>query len=349
MPLDAKPEDIESHAAVQRVLGGLYGPYKVEIDEILVRSVWRPNIAVARTWMGPRGRVFLAGDSAHQNIPTGGYGMNMGIGDAFDLGWKLASVVHGSAGSTLLRSYELERRPVALRNVDRSGVHFKVHSGLQELLQGGDPRRVDNDDEEARTLRKRIHEYYQANDGENKDFGVEMGYRYTSPVILRRDDDGPEPEFAPRHYSPTTWPGSRAPHLYLSTGQAIFDTFGKYWTLVVFSPDEVGQNHLVEAAQARHLQLAQVSMSREDEAKRLYERNLVLIRPDHHVAWRADQVASRTEAEQVIRTVAGWLDVNGEPAFAEHSGKPSTAFTSSEGISTQTNEFALEKMGEFQT
>ena len=68
-----------------------------------------------------RGPVFLAGDSAHLVIPTGGLGMNTGIGDAIDLSWKLAAEVHGWAGSRLLDSYETERRPVGQRNVEASG------------------------------------------------------------------------------------------------------------------------------------------------------------------------------------------------------------------------------------
>ena len=58
----------------------------------------------------------------------GGYGMNMGVGDAFDIGWKLAAVINGYGGQFLLQSYNDERRPVALRNVDRSGQHYSVHA-----------------------------------------------------------------------------------------------------------------------------------------------------------------------------------------------------------------------------
>ena len=72
--------------AVYTVLDGLKGKYEIKIDEILVRSVWRPYIAVAQTWTSPGQRVFLAGDAAHQNVPTGGYGMNTGIADAYNLG-----------------------------------------------------------------------------------------------------------------------------------------------------------------------------------------------------------------------------------------------------------------------
>ncbi|KAL4801513.1 FAD binding domain-containing protein [Aspergillus unguis] len=347
LPLDAEPapEKIDSYDAVYRVLGGLYEPYQIKIDEILVRSTWRPNIAVARTWAGPQGRVFLAGDSAHQNIPTGGYGMNMGIADAFDLGWKLASVVNGQGGPGLLQSYEMERRPVALRNVEHSGVHFNVHGQLQQLLSGGDPRRVDGNSEEALALRQRIHEYYQLHDGENKDFGIEMGYRYTSGVVIRREDDGVEPEFSPQKYTPTTWPGGRAPHLYLTDGSSIFDTFGKEWTLLVFTDQEVGQAYLVAAARALGLRLPQVDLSREEHAKSLYERNLVLVRPDQHVAWRAMDIPSATAAKDILQVVTGRFT---RPAAILHHDKPKDAFTSTVGMDAQTNGFVLEKMAEFQ-
>lgn len=62
---------MEAHEVVETVLGGMYGPYSVEIDKILVRSSWRPSICVTRSWRSPKGRCFLAGDAAHQNIPTG--------------------------------------------------------------------------------------------------------------------------------------------------------------------------------------------------------------------------------------------------------------------------------------
>lgn len=89
LPLELDPDTITSEDAVATVFGGSGDKWNVKIDEVLVRSTYRPNIAVARNYSGLDGRVFLAGDSAHQNIPTGGYGMNMGIVDAYDLGWKV--------------------------------------------------------------------------------------------------------------------------------------------------------------------------------------------------------------------------------------------------------------------
>jgi 2-polyprenyl-6-methoxyphenol hydroxylase-like FAD-dependent oxidoreductase len=89
LPPEADHSSISSEDAVYTVLGGMGEKYEVKIDQVLVRSTYRPNIAVARSYSALNGRVFLAGDSAHQNIPTGGYGMNMGIADAYDLGWKV--------------------------------------------------------------------------------------------------------------------------------------------------------------------------------------------------------------------------------------------------------------------
>jgi FAD-dependent monooxygenase len=103
LPLDTDPDTIDSYDAVYTILGGSGPKYEIKIDEILVRSTYRPSIAVARKYISPRSTIFLAGDAVHQNIPTGGYGMNMGLGDAFDLGWKLATVMKGYGGPALLK------------------------------------------------------------------------------------------------------------------------------------------------------------------------------------------------------------------------------------------------------
>ena len=230
--------------------------------------------------------------------------MNMGIADAWDLGWKLASVINGSGGEGLLESYEAERKPVAVRNVQRSGDHFKVHLGVQQLLVGSDPRSLGEEDDEAQKVRHKIHEYYQQHDGENKDFGIEMGYRYKSSVIVC-DQSGPEPEWTPSKYTPTTWPGGRPPHVFLSDGSPIFDHFGKHWTLVDFSRTGCGGQYLVEACHTQGTPLAHINLVDEEHARKLYERPLVLLRPDQHVAWRGDSVDSLNDAERIVRTVTG--------------------------------------------
>ncbi|KAM3420337.1 hypothetical protein BST61_g3618 [Cercospora zeina] len=309
LPDGFEADPISSEDVVARVLGGMYEPYPVKVDKILVRSVWQPVIAVTKQWSGPNRRIFLAGDAAHQNIPTGGYDMNMGIADAFDIGWKLASVVNGNGGSGLLASYEAERKPVAERSVAHSGLHFQTHASIRELLtrDGLSARHVDEDTEQAIETRRAIQDHYRKHDGENKDLGIEMGYRYNSPVIVKDADDAyaAEPPWTPASYTPTTWPGSRAPHIFLSNGLAIFDQFCRDLTLLTFDCRSHGQEYMIAAAQKLSVSLEVANLSGEDLAKRLYERNLVLIRPDQHVAWRSNALRSSSEAETILQIVTG--------------------------------------------
>jgi FAD-dependent monooxygenase len=313
LPADA-PDDVDSLSSedvVARVLGGMYGRFPVKIDRTLVRSTWRPVIAVTKAWAGPHNRVFLAGDAAHQNIPTGGYGMNMGIADAFDLGWKLASVINKTGGPALLTSYEMERKPVAERNVARSGDHFQVHLGLKDLLtrECSKPQHVDAETDKARETRRRVVQHYKEHDGENRDFGIEMGYRYKSHIIFPDAEESNEPRWAPSAYTPTTWPGSRPPHVFLSDGRAIFDAFGRDWTLIVFDETSNASAHFQAAAARLALSIKILSLSQEPLARALYERDLVLIRPDQHVAWRSNALGSEAEAERILQVVTGHVDV----------------------------------------
>lgn len=349
LPVDTDTDSISSEEAVYRVLGGLYEGYPIKIDEILVRSTWRPYIAVSRQWSSEGCRVFLAGDAAHQNIPTGGYGMNMGIGDAYDLGWKLAAVINGYAGKILLESYQEERRPVALRNVERSGVHFSVHGQMREIFGQGDPCVVDKvNTKEGQDLRQRLRQHYETHDGENKDIGIEMDYRYSSRVIMR-DPEGQEPLWQASRYTPSTWPGARAPHLFISDGTPIFDHFGKDWTLLSFASSSCGECHLIDAAQRMSISLTFVNLAGEELAQRLYEKPLVLIRPDEHVAWRGNDVGSPGQAEQIFGTVVGKVDRLRRTEFARKIDvKPKDAFTTTVNLTTQVEKFEVEKMADFQ-
>ena len=124
-PEGAGPGDAAASTLLQTFAGTAFD------HEILVANPWTPHLLVADSYGA--GRVLLAGDAAHQYIPTGGYGMNTGIGDACDLGWKLAAVVKGFGGQKLISSYELERRPVGLRNCDASRRHNLVRVEIGKL------------------------------------------------------------------------------------------------------------------------------------------------------------------------------------------------------------------------
>jgi len=351
LPLDVDASQIDSHQAVYDVLGGSHGSYPIAIDEILVRSVWRPNIAVARKWAGNHGRVFIAGDAAHQLIPTGGYGMNTGIGDAYDLSWKLAAVINGYAGKALLDSYEAERRPVALRNSEHSGVHMQAHEAAATFLTGHDINVVNSDVEEGKEVRAQIHEHYQKNDGENTDFGIEMGFRYQSPVIVPEPKGVVEPPWSASKYTPTTWPGGRPPHLFLKDGSPIFDHFHPTgWTLVTFADGESGAQHVVRAALDLGVPLKHVDLRDEELARQLWERTLVLVRPDEHVAWRGDSVANLDQARDILATVTGnkVSPGGGHPIVNGVPEKPDHAFTATTELQTHIDSFQLEKMADFQ-
>ncbi|KAF7557157.1 hypothetical protein G7Z17_g938 [Cylindrodendrum hubeiense] len=297
---------ITSEEAVYTVLGGFYEPFEIWIDEILVRSTFQPSIAVANNFAGPELRLFLAGDSAHMNIPTGGYGMNTGMGDAFDIAWKLAAVINGYGGEGLLRSYEQERKPIAAQNVGRSGVHMSVHLAAVELM-GKNAAEIDKKSEEGLRIRNSIHQHYSEHDGENTDLGIEMGYRYVSPVCMP-DESEDEPTWDPHTYLPTTWPGSRAPHVFLKDESPIFDHLGPAFSLVEFSDEEQpdrGSSLLVEAAKVLGLPMSYVTLVGEDHAASVWQKPLVLVRPDGHVAWRGISIQHPSQAYLILETIVG--------------------------------------------
>jgi 2-polyprenyl-6-methoxyphenol hydroxylase-like FAD-dependent oxidoreductase len=236
--------------------------------EIIVCNAWWPNLLVADSF--GEGRVWLAGDAVHQVIPTGGYGMNTGVGDAFDLGWKLAAVLGGFGGPKLLASYEQERRPVALANCAGSARHNGVRLANGALYRAG---------LETAELARRI----AANGNrENESFGLEMGFSYhTSPVVLPASTEAPSAD--PVIYVPSTLPGGRLPSVTLADGSTVHDHLGPWFTLLcVGACDASG---FVSAAVALGVPLKIVSVDVAGH-EALYAGPALLIRPDQHIAWR---------------------------------------------------------------
>ena len=309
--VDADISDIDPMDTISKELGGSIGsPVPIKIDEILVTSTWRPNIYLAANYISPGARVFLAGDSAHQLIPTGGYGMNTAVGDSFDIGWKLAAVLKGYAGTTLLASYEAERRPVAIRNMELSGKHWSVHAVWQEWARNAG-NNISCQTSEGRQVRQRIKEYVQANDLENQSFGVELDYRYTDSPVVIADEETDEPPWNISQYTPSTWPGARAPHLWLKEGNSIFELFGfgPEFTLIDFTMTGVYADHFARKARELNIPLKTVLLSDEEQARKIWERDAVLVRPDDHVAWRAKGAAGKmvdaSEVEAILMKAVG--------------------------------------------
>ncbi|KIW28126.1 uncharacterized protein PV07_07808 [Cladophialophora immunda] len=321
LPLDFDVSTLDPEDTVYRVLGGSRAPWPIAIDEVLVTSTWRPNICIADKYISPRGRVFLSGDAAHQNIPTGGYGMNTAVGDSFDIGWKLAAVLAGHGGPALLQSYEAERRPVAARNIERSGVHWSQHSFYKDLVdRTGDA--VTAKTAEGDAVRAQIAAYILAHDGENKDHGIEMGYRYNgSPVVLPDEDATPEPDWTPERYVPSTWPGARAPHVFLQDGTtSVFDLFGRgrEFSLVDFTPDGRYIEAFAPPAKKLDIPLKAVHLPDEPHVREVWERDAVLVRPDDHVAWRSSSktaggVEKALDVENILAVAVGKGPAGGHP------------------------------------
>jgi 2-polyprenyl-6-methoxyphenol hydroxylase-like FAD-dependent oxidoreductase len=255
-------------------------PFEMEILSVLP---WQRAELVADSYGD--GRVFICGDACHLTSPTGGLGMNTGIGDAVDLSWKLAAQLEGWGGPQLLTSYCLERRPVALRIT-----RFST-SNLETMKQVPSSPLIAQDSEEGQAVRERVG--LAMSEGLKKEWfslNMHLGNRYVgSPINIDsepQDQERVQAEFDDAiHYRPSTRVGCRAPHVWMSDGRSTLDFFGRGFVLV--APDNEKNHHLSDAAQQLGLTLKQICFHH-DEAKRMYEKNFVLVRPDGHVAWRGD-------------------------------------------------------------
>jgi 2-polyprenyl-6-methoxyphenol hydroxylase-like FAD-dependent oxidoreductase len=252
--------------------------------EILSRDFWLAGRAlVADSFQSDR--IFLGGDAVHLFTPTGGMGYNTAIEDAVNLGWKLASVLKGQAPEALLDSYEAERRPVALRNTGFARI-FADSIGLYRPSPA-----LEAEGRAGETSRRRAGEYLANHARAEFNIpGFTFGARYDgSPIIA--DDPAPSPPDTPTVYVPTGKPGGRAPHIWLPDGRSLFDCFGFEWTLLCLGDNERQAGKFFAAAAKARLDLKVVTVD-DEEARDLYESDLVLIRPDQVVAWRhiADSV-----------------------------------------------------------
>ncbi|KAL7785502.1 FAD binding domain-containing protein [Trichoderma ceciliae] len=308
IPVGVDWEKIDPEETIYKVLGGPSAPYPITIDRILIKSSWRPNICIAENYITPSGRILLAGDSAHQNIPTGGYGMNTAVGDSFDLGWKLAATLRGYGGKDLLTSYELERLPVALRNIEHSGALMAIWSRIWIWAAEAGSETLMSQSEVGKTTKAKMADFFLANDGENQDHGIELGYRYNSSPIVVPDTEVAEPEWNCRHYVPSTWPGARPPHVFLSDGRtSIFDLFGQGYTIIDFSEEGKWADAFDDAAKRLEIPMKRVHLPQEKHVRNIWERNAVLVRPDDHVAWRAeiDGSADVADVENILNIAVG--------------------------------------------
>ena len=248
---------------------------------VLSSKPWQAGLSLVADEF-QRGRVILAGDAVHLFTPTGGFGMNTGVGDAENLGWKLAAWHDGWAGEKLVASYQGERRPVAIRNLAQSYALAQDKSALSV------PPNIEDETPEGARVRaefgKRTEEALAE---EYFCMGIQLGGRYdASPLVSVDGEAGPPPVSDPYVYTATAYPGGRAPHVWLADGSALFDNFGPGFTLLRLGGDADGAE-FVAAAAAVGVPLS-VFDATEESLRDLYEADLAIIRPDQYVAWRGD-------------------------------------------------------------
>lgn len=283
---EARLSNVDVPALVRRCFGR-DAPFAVEHKDLWVRKR-----TVADRFMD--GRVFLAGDSAHAHPPNGGLGMNTGIQDAFDLGWKLAATIDGWGGEGLLETYDHERRPASSRAAEVSLQNYR------RLISAAQRAEIYSATPEGEATRQAIGaRLVEENEKSWHPIGVHLGYIYhPSPIVVPDGTEKPAADTV--GYRPNTFPGARAPHVWLEPGRSILDVFGAGFVLLNFAdrPTEA-----IERAAAKRGMPLTVERIGNVAAASLYEHALVLVRPDGHVAWRGDTLPD--DALGLIDTVRG--------------------------------------------
>ncbi len=291
--LDLGDEQVASEAVdINPLIERWIGP-KVPF-EVISALPWTCRSIVADCWRD--GPVFLAGDAVHQHSPSGGFGMNTGLGDAVNLSWKLAASLQGWAGANLLDSYQIERQPVARRIV------CQATDTIGDVAEPAKLSLIDSPTPEGERIRREVGaDIIRDRTQIFVSDGLVLGYRYDpSPIIWA--DGSPAPKESVSEYVPTARPGSRAPHAWVSDGKSTIDLFGRGFVLLTLAGSRSDTSGLVAAASARAMPLDVIEIG-DPEIAALYERRFVLVRPDGHVAWRGD--AEPADPQQVIDAVCG--------------------------------------------
>ncbi len=278
-------------ANTQRLIHGLVG---AEIDaEILGTDPWTARMLLADRYRS--GRIFLVGDAAHLNPPWGGHGFNTGIGDAVNIGWKLAAVLNGWGGDDLLESYETERRPIAERTIREAVANMSV------LAPELGSRELDVSGPVGERARQAAAQVIQASkDREFHSLGIVLGYQYDASSVIVDDGTPLLPEG--QDYEPTARPGARLPHLWLPDGVSLYDRLGNGLSLLRLR-DDADVTPFIESAADRRVPLTVVEL-RGQALENIYEASLLLVRPDQHVAWRGTSV-DRATAGTIIDRIRG--------------------------------------------
>jgi 2-polyprenyl-6-methoxyphenol hydroxylase-like FAD-dependent oxidoreductase len=255
---------------------------------------WRQNLLLADRY--GKSRVFLAGDAVHLVIPTGGLGMNSGIGDAIDLSWKLAATLRGWGGPQLLESYAIERRQVGEHNV---GASRYATLGRRKWRSMWRPDIRDDTPAGAATRRNLSAVADIEQRKSNEMIGAELGYRYVDSPIICNIPGGPEHLF--REYQPTTWPGARLPHVWLDDGTPMQDRIPDGYTIIKLGRTKADTSGLERAIRSHGAPVTVLDVP-DRIARDIYGYDLILLRPDVHVVWRGNAAPEDAAGVAAIAT-----------------------------------------------
>ncbi|MGI4881381.1 MAG: FAD-dependent oxidoreductase [Janthinobacterium lividum] len=291
LPNEPDFDSVDRDAAIRLLLG--VGPDFAY--ELLANEDWIGRRLVATHFRDRR--VFICGDAAHLWVPYAGFGMNAGIADAMNLSWQLAARIKGWGGEAILDAHERERLPIT-EQVSRFAMGH-AQGAIRERTTI--PPEATEDSMAGDAARQRIGAAaYALNVQQFACAGLNYGYFYTdSPLIVADDEEAPS--YTMYDYTPSTVPGCRTPHLWLSDGRSLYDVVGPDYTLLRFDR-RIDAAPLVEAAAAAGLPLHVLDI----DTKKLpepYSHPLLINRPDNHVAWRGNHLPD--DCASLIARLAG--------------------------------------------
>lgn len=283
---------VENDAAMAAQFEKIVG---INVDyEMLYVGEWKQNLLLADRYA--ERRVFLAGDSAHLVIPTGGLGMNTGVGDAIDLSWKLAGTLQGWGGRKLLDSYEVERRQIGDRNIGAS----RYASLGRRKWRGAWTPEVGSAGPKGDAARQTVANLADIEQRKtNEMIGAELGYRYVDSPVIWDEPGGPEHLF--RTYDSTAWTGVRLPHVWLSPGKSILDDLGRKFTLLRMGAGADGGEDIAAAIRKTGAPF-EVRDYPDDRMRTLYGARYILVRPDLHIAWRGNSLPANPDRLAAVVT-----------------------------------------------
>lgn len=285
-------DSVDRDASIRAILG-VGDDFQYEVLNV---EDWYGRRLVANRFRDRR--VFICGDAAHLWVPYAGYGMNAGIADAANLAWLLGARLQGWGGAHLLDAHEAERQPIT----EQVSYFAMNHAHAMAQQRGAVPANLEDDDAAGAAARAELgRQAYELNVQQYAAAGLNFGYYYDASPIIAYDGEK-APGYTMGSFTASTVPGCRTPFFVLADGRPLYDALGDGYTVLRFDPSR-DVSALVEAAAKRGVPLAVLDADRTDPRTEVYRHDLLLSRPDQHVAWRGNHVPA--DALALIDTLRG--------------------------------------------